>query len=61
MADVLILGLVGAIIILIVYYLDKQRQSCHSEHCVGCAENKNGCRSYDVETLKKELKAQLHK
>lgn len=62
MSDAIILGLVGALIVIIVYYLTKQRQ-CHGDNdfCAGCSEHKNSCSKCDVETLKKELKEQLHK
>jgi hypothetical protein len=61
MADFIILGTVGALIGFIVYYLIKQRQNHSGDGCSGCAENKNNCRQCDLETLKKELKAQIHK
>jgi hypothetical protein len=61
MADVIILGLVGALIGIIVYYLSKQRQNHCGDGCSGCVEHKNKCDKCDVEVLKKELKAQLRK
>jgi len=61
MGDWLVLGLVGALIGFIVYYLIKQKQdNCHSDFCAGCTDH-HGCSKCDVETLKKELKDQLHK
>jgi hypothetical protein len=53
--------LIGALIGFIVYYLVKQRQNHSGDACAGCAENKKSCSKCDVETLKKELKAQVHK
>jgi hypothetical protein len=61
MADIIILILIGALIGFIVYYLVKQRQNHSGDACAGCAENKKSCSKCDVETLKKELKAQVHK
>jgi len=61
MADFLILGLVGALIVIIVYYLTKQRQHHKGDGCTGCSEKQSACTHCDVETLKKALKEELTK
>ncbi|KAF0226508.1 MAG: hypothetical protein FD133_879 [Erysipelotrichaceae bacterium] len=61
MADFIVLGIIAAVIIMIIVYLVKQKQACHTDACGGCSEYKKSCDHCDVETLKKELKAELHK
>ena len=62
MGDIIVLGLVGALIGIIVYYLLKQKKdNCHSDLCAGCTQHQGSCSKCDVDTLKKELKEQLHK
>ncbi len=61
MADFIILGIIAIVIALIIMVLVKQKQSCHPGACAGCLEYKKSCDHCDVETLKKELKAELHK